>query len=141
MKTGFVMGFPRQEPLLSVGDLSNWLRPLTLARRRAIIFACELDIDLDTTVLLDWQTGGRLVADRKGLGAAIFRAQPRHLHLPYVFWEDREEGQAAPLFGLDRQVRLFAPDFPAFRRRYRGMALYDGAVEKTAFLAAFAGAA
>jgi hypothetical protein len=137
MRLGFFAA-PRP-PVLTVGDIATTLRSFTLARRRAILFACEMDLDIDTVVLLDWQTGGRLIGDRKGLARALFYAQPRHLHLNYVFWEQLEDmEQAAPLFGLDRQVSAQIPDFPAFRARYRGMALYDGSVECQAFLTAFA---
>lgn len=90
----------------TLGDLRIMLAPLSIARRSAILFALDTHTPIEDSVLLGWKEALR--GEYTVFAKDIVRAQPRHLHLDYVFWEYLDNGVAAPLFALEDSIKSVA---------------------------------
>jgi hypothetical protein len=119
----------------TLADLRALLAPLSNTRRQAIFYTLETHGTIDSTVMLGWKEGLRTQAP--AFARDIVQAQPRHLRLDYVFWEYLESGTAAPLFGLEDNVRevTMGRSFPELQALYDRMVWVDSEVEATAFMA------
>lgn len=92
-------------PRMSAHELSSGLTYLGNAKGAAVVFALETGLDAAAVGRLTWRAAQRLfrAATLSEVAIAATRTCPRHLHLQYVFWQDRG-GMPAPLFSLDHDV-------------------------------------
>lgn len=123
-RADFIRFVPPKAPFL-LSDLYRFLRKLSPMRRRATLFALETKMAPRHVVELGWKDL------RKGtmtiLAAQIVDAMPRHIRLPYVFWDYLSNGSAGPLFGLSESI-LECSDglgFEALLEMYERMILVD----------------
>lgn len=93
-----LLGHTIPQETFTSGDLVEWLGETSLARRRALLFALEMDLEPREIIDLTWKDLSRL--ELTELAAEIVAALPRHIRLPYLFWDTLPNGAAAPLFGL-----------------------------------------
>ncbi|HDR8859226.1 TPA: hypothetical protein QDA74_003724 [Burkholderia territorii] len=117
----------------TLGDLRIMLAPLSIARRNAVLFALDTGTSIEEGVLLGWKEALR--GEYSDLAKEIVRAQPRHLHLDYVFWEYLDNGVAAPLFGLEDSVKSVSlgRDFAELQALYDRMVWVDTRAEADDF--------
>jgi hypothetical protein len=116
-----------------MGDLTAALETVSLARRRAILFALETATEPADLVGLVWRNkSGRGLST---LASSIIQATPRHIKLPYVFWEEVEGGAVAPLFGLGHSFLEVSGGIPfvEYLKKYQGMLWIDPAADYDAF--------
>lgn len=126
---------PREQ--FTSGDLVEWLETTTLARRRALLFALETDLDPREVIELTWKDLRKL--NMTSLALELVRATVRHIRLPYVFWDTMPNGAAAPLFGLHETALEVSQGLgiAVMRRLYRDMLMLDAKMEAAAFDADF----
>lgn len=107
------------------GDLVEWLRETSLARRRALLFALEMDLDPRAIIDLTWKDLAKL--ELTELAAEIVATLPRHIRLPYLFWDTLPNGAAAPLFGLHETALEVSQGMgmPILRQLYSQMVMLD----------------
>ena len=89
---------------ITVDELILWLSETTPVRRRAILFGLESKMPVKDIIDLSWK---KLLSNPhvySGFALSLANATPRHLRLPYVFWEPMEGIIAGPLFGLAETV-------------------------------------
>lgn len=93
---------------ITIGELRRMLAPLSLTRRKAVMFCLETKAPATRLLTLTWQEVFRM--NLTPIAQAIVRSMPRHLSLPNVFWEYVAEvdGLASPLFGLEKHLRVAA---------------------------------
>jgi hypothetical protein len=83
---------------LTIDDLTSRLEEISLARRRAILFALETGKTVTEVSSLTWkQLKEEKLSD---LALSIANSQIRHIKLPYVFWERLNDIIALPLVNL-----------------------------------------
>ncbi|MFP3609148.1 hypothetical protein SB778_03425 [Paraburkholderia sp. SIMBA_050] len=118
----------------TLGDLRTLLAPLPNTRKQAVLYTLDTHGMLDHTMILGWKEALRMPAS--DFAKDIIRAQPRHLRLDYVFWEYHENGQAAPLFGLEDSVSEVAlgRSFADLQALYDRMIWIDTRVEAESFV-------
>lgn len=89
---------------ISIGDLKQWLTRLPgTARRQAMLFGLEMGLSSGQLVELEWSDLASL--HLTAFAKALLFGQPRHMRLPYVFWEISPAGNIVhPLFGLADDV-------------------------------------
>ncbi|KVH05388.1 hypothetical protein WS84_28040 [Burkholderia anthina] len=117
----------------TLGDLRVMLAPLSIARRSAVLFALDTHTSIEDSVLLGWKEALR--RNYSEFAKEIVRAQPRHLHLDYVFWEYLDNGVAAPLFALEDSVKSVAlgRNFAELQALYDRMVWIDTRAEADDF--------
>ena len=115
-----------------LGDLRTVLAPRPNTRKQAVL---DTHGTLDHTTILGWKEALRMPASKLAKDI-IIRAQPRHLRLDYVFWEYHENGQAAPLFGLEDSVSevTLGRSFADLQALYDRMIWIDMQVEAVSFV-------
>jgi len=118
----------------TLGDLRALLAPLPNTRKQAVLYTLDTHGTLDHTMILGWKEALRMPAS--DFAKDIIRAQPRHLRLDYVFWEYHENGQAAPLFGLEDSVSevTLGRSFADLQALYDRMIWIDTQVEALNFV-------
>ena len=123
---------PRER--LTLGDFSEWLEQASPARRRALLFCLETDLDPRSVIDLTWSELRGL--NLNWLAKELVRASVRHIRLPYVFWDALPNGAAAPLFGLQETALEVSQGLgiSVLRRLYRDMIALDPAADLEAFL-------
>lgn len=109
-------------------ELSEMLKKTTLVRRQAILFCLEADIHPRNAIGLTWkQVRSMHFSD---VANDILDVQPRHIRLPYVFWEVLEGGSVAPLFALcETSECISGADWDNFRIMFTNMVWIDDGVE------------
>ena len=115
---------PRQR--ITINELVDWLKETTTVRRRALLFALESDLSIQSVINLTWKDMQAL----KGLSQfalQIANSNPRHLRIGYVFWETMQNNAAGPLFGLaDTALEVSqGMGFEALRALYKNILPYD----------------
>lgn len=122
---------PREQ--FTSGDLVEWLEGTSLARRRALLFALEMELDPRFVIEMSWRDlhGMNLTS----LAHELVKASVRHIRLPYVFWDYLPNGSAAPLFGLHETALEVSQGLGmgVMQRLYCNMIAYDGKAEAAAF--------
>ncbi|RKR45926.1 hypothetical protein [Paraburkholderia sp. BL17N1] len=118
----------------TLGDLRALLAPLPTTRKQAVLYTLDTHGTLDHTMILGWKEALRMPAG--DFAKDIIRAQPRYLRLDYVFWEYHENGQAAPLFGLEDSVSevTLGRSFADLQALYDRMIWIDTQVEVVSFV-------
>lgn len=74
----------------TAGDLRRILEPLTLVKRKLVLYALDSGKDLGYACALQWRMVTRKPID--GYAQWILMSMPRHIVCPYVFWEYDETG-------------------------------------------------
>ncbi|WP_199153511.1 hypothetical protein [Chromobacterium sp. ASV23] len=112
---------PRRQPRL-LGEYCTDLIELSIPRRRAILFALETDLDLslDDVVELSWRAAAEAATTEAS--RRIVMGLPRHLRLPYAFWEWMDHARAMPLVGLQASFEGISGgrSFPEYKAGYKG---------------------
>lgn len=84
-------------------DLTEGLELLPLIRRQAVLFGLEQGMtECDEVIALTHDRAKTLQLTE--LARALVDAQPRHIRIPYVFWDTMGALQC-PLIGLEDDVR------------------------------------
>lgn len=118
----------------TLADLRALLAPFSTVRRAAVLYTLDARGSLDDTVILGWKEA--LCMQHTEFTRDIVRGQPRHLRLDYVFWEYLDSGAAAPLFGLEDNVRelTMGRSFAELQALYDRMVWIDSKVEAESFV-------
>lgn len=121
------------QEVFTSGDLVEWLEQTSLARRRALLFALEMDLDPKAVIELTWRDLRGL--EMTSLALELVRATVRHIRIPYVFWDTMPNGAAAPLFGLYETALEVSQGLgmSVLRRLYRNMIMLDNNAELESF--------
>ena len=85
---------------------TSWLKCVNQVRRRALLFALEMNLDPLEVIDLTWKQINR--SHLTPFARQLIAAQAYHIRLPYVFWEYIDEQTAAPLFRLDLSAEAVA---------------------------------
>lgn len=119
---------------LSLGEFVEWLEQTTLARRRAILFCLETEMNVKAAIDLTWRDLRQVQMTE--FATELVRASVRHIRLPYVFWDTLPNGAAAPLFGLQETALEVSQGLGinVLRRLYRDLVPLDPAADLEAFL-------
>lgn len=110
-------------------ELIEWLSCVSVARRKAILFALEMRMNPREVIALDWEKLSRL--QLTPLSLAIVNSCIRHIKLKYVFWDYLSNGSAAPLFGLSESVLEVSQElgYESLQSLYDRMVLFDDNAE------------
>lgn len=122
---------PREQ--FTSGDLVSWLETTTMARRRALIFALEMNLEPRKVIDLEWRDLQRMRLTL--LASELTTMQPRHIRLSYVFWDTLPNGSAAPLFGLHETALEVSQGLgmSVMQKLYDGMTMVDSDADVRAF--------
>lgn len=122
-----------QREQFTSGDLVEWLGQTTVARRRALLFCLETDLDPREVIELTWRDLRRV--QMNSLAHELVRASVRHIRLPYVFWDTMPNGAAAPLFGLHETALEISQGLgmSVLRKLYNNMIMLDSNAEAEQF--------
>lgn len=122
---------PREQ--FTTGDLVEWLESTTVQRRRALLFALEMDLDPRFVIEMTWRDLHGL--NLTSLAHELAKASVRHIRLPYVFWDSLPNGAAAPLFGLHETALEVSQGLGmgVLRRLYHAMIACDVQADSAAF--------
>lgn len=114
-------------------ELVKMLAKTCLVRRQAIIFCLESGIHPRAAISLTWkQVREQHFSD---LANDLLDAQPRHIRLPYVFWESGENGSAMPLFALAEVAdEITGMAWHDLKLMYTDMVWVDSAADRDAFI-------
>jgi hypothetical protein len=118
----------------AVSDLRRCLAPLSLTRRKAVMYCLESRCDPSRIADLRWPNVWG--ASMTPLARSIVHSMPRHLWHNHVFWEFNEllPGVAVPLFGLGSIVQVVANmSFTKLQASYDNMIWIDEEAEAHAF--------
>lgn len=125
-----------KEPF-TVGDLRVALTPLSLVRRKAILFGLEVRLKPTTVMMLRWKVA--LNMELPTLARDILKSQPRHIHMESVFWDKLDSGVAVPLFQLEEGLFLASQyTWDELQALYDRMVFVDPGAEVVAFNRAIA---
>ena len=118
--------------VFTLGDLRVALSPLSLVRRKAILFALDAPLPLSRVVTLRWcQTR---TAKLPPISRAILMSVPRHLTFDYVFWEYLPDARPTPVFQLEYWLRQAAGmGMDDLRGRYERMLWVDTEIDAADF--------
>lgn len=83
---------------VSAGDIKSFLSVFTLMQRKAILFALEMNMNLEEVVLLKWKKALSLKLTETA--RATLLSIPRHLFIDFAFWEYARDTRATPLMTL-----------------------------------------
>lgn len=128
-----ILDHDKPREVFTSGDLVEWLENTTLARRRALLFALEQNLDPRRVVELEWADLRKM--NLSLMAREILQSMPRHIRLPYVFWDTLPNGSAAPLFGLNETVLEVTQGLgmAVMQRLYGNMVMLDANAEAKAF--------
>lgn len=112
----------RRAPPRLLGDFCRDMLALSIPRRRALIYGLEIgyDLELPDIVELTWKEAIQL-ADTP-MAKKIVMGLPKHLKLPYAFWEWFGDTRAMPLVGLQASFDEVSGGlgWVDYRNAYRG---------------------
>lgn len=128
----FVFFDPPKQAFTSA-DLCEWLEDVTLIRRRALLFALDMKMTPREVIDLSWPELKKLRLTM--LAKELVKVQPRHIRLPYVFWDTLPNGAAAPLFGLGESALEASQGlgFETMQRLYDRMVMIDSQADLDSF--------
>lgn len=120
----------------TVTELVEWLSPVPLARRKAILFSLEMRMHPRDVIALEWGKVSELTLTP--IAFELVTTSLRHIKLKYVFWDYLSNGSAAPLFGLAETVMEVSQGlgYEALQRLYDRMILIDSNAELEGFMSA-----
>lgn len=95
---------PNPPQRITVGDLVEWLKQTSVARRRAILFALETKLPIEDIINLTWPKFIVLAPQISGYARKVAQSMTRHIRLNYVFWETADSGIAMPMIGLEQTM-------------------------------------
>lgn len=126
--------FQAPQVRITYDELNSWLMPISVARRRAVLFALETGFNTKEVIELTWSSV-RFV-ELSDFARMLVQANPRHIKLEYVFWEITPVGVCAPLFGLENSMLEVAQGMGigALRRLYKDIIPVDQEMEKENFI-------
>lgn len=85
-------------------DLTEGLEFLPVIRRQAVLFGLEQGMEeCDEVIALTHERAKTL--QLSPLARSLVDAQPRHIRIPYVFWDNFPGGLQCPLIGLEDDVK------------------------------------
>jgi len=118
-------------------ELVEWLSCVSLARRRAIMFALEMKMHPRDVIGIEWGTLSQL--KMTPLAFEIVCTSMRHFKLKYVFWDFLSNGAAAPLFGLAESALEVSQglEFETLLNLYDKMVFIDSEADLESFKLAF----
>ncbi len=119
----------RKVDTFTIEELIRMLAKTSLVRRQAILFCLETGMHPRQAITLTWKQ----VRDMhfSDLANDIVDAMPRHIRLPYVFWEVLESGTVAPLFALVETAEdISGTDWNNLTLLYSNMVLIDSSADK-----------
>jgi hypothetical protein len=124
------------QPRFMADELVDGLARLPLPRRGACLFALEAKMGLQDVADLTWKdVPHRTEIPQTGLCQEVLRAQPRHIRLSYVFWEEVGPRVAAPLLELDYSVKMaFACAWHELQENYDAMLMVDRQADAVSLL-------
>lgn len=128
--------FSFPEARITTGEIRALLSKTTLPRRKAIMFAAEMEMGLKDMVELRWPVALKMKLTEQARWVLL--GQPRHFRSNLVFWEYSRQGSPFPLIGFTEEVRglLGNMRWEDFARQYRSAIPYDYDAEALAFGAA-----
>jgi hypothetical protein len=116
----------------TVGDLRVALTPLSLVRRKAILFALEARLKPTTVMMLRWRVARAM--ELPTLARDILKSMPQHIHIETVFWEELETRAAVPLFQLEETLFLASQyTWEELQSLYDRMVFVDAGAEVESF--------
>lgn len=126
--------FEHPKVFFTSDEFCEWMSEVSDARRNAILFALEMDLDPKVVIGLRWKDLTAL--SLTPVSQEIISNQVRHLNLKYVFWEFLTNGSAAPLFGLSESAAEVSQGLPfqTLRELYQRMVITDSQTTLKAFL-------
>lgn len=122
---------------ITASEFTKWLSCVSLARRRALLFALEMKMSPKDVIALEWKDVSKLKLTDLSYGIIIHL--PRHFKLKYVFWDYLSNGSAAPLFGLAESALEVSQGMgiPALQELYSSMIMVDQEAEVDSFVRSF----
>lgn len=118
---------------MTLGEVRTLLSKLRLVRRRAVLYAVEVQMSLGEVMGLRWSKAFK--QDPTEQARWILLGTPRHIRTDLVFWEYGKAGMAMPLLGLSKEYADLMPAvaWEAFVEMYANVILYDYDAENEAF--------
>jgi hypothetical protein len=115
-------------------NLTEGLSYLEPVQRRAVLFGLECQIPLEDVVDLTHAQTARM--QLSPICQSIVSQSPRHLRLPYLFWEQSEDGLVMPLLTIADDVQRAFPGstWPGLLALYRCMVWVDHEVDMEDFM-------
>lgn len=83
---------------VSAGDIKHFLGTFTLMQRKAILFALEMNMELEEVMLIKWKKANALRLTETA--RAVLTSIPRHLFVDFAFWEYAPDANPRPLLTL-----------------------------------------
>jgi hypothetical protein len=121
-------------PTFTVRDLRLALAPLSLVRRKAVLFGIETRLSATTVMMLRWKVAWG-IDPLPRLASDILKSQPRHIRMECVFWEQLPSGLVTPLFQLEESLFLASQlTWDELQARYDQMVWVDTDLEAQAFM-------
>lgn len=119
---------------LTVAELGEQLIRVSMQRRKALLFALEMDMAVRDVANLTWKSMRDF--SLTPLATSIVQTNPRHIRLNYVFWEPIYHLTAAPLMKLERSAQEVAggQGFDSLRRLYKKLVLIDSDSDSEEFM-------
>ena len=121
-----IIYFEAPNPRLTMDEFIQWLLPVSLERRKAILFALETGCSIKETVELKHSNIPLMTLTP--MSVDIVRSMARHIRLENVFWEKSFlDGKPLPLVGLADSVNDVSQGmgFDALRRLYKDIIKID----------------
>lgn len=125
---------PKRRVQFTAGDLIEGLAYMEPVQRRAVLFGLEQRLpSVDRISMLGYREA--LKMPLTDLGLEIVRHQPRHIRLPFLFWEEGPRG-VRPVLGLDNVVRTSfgGMSYADLLGAYQTMAWIDDELETEFFI-------
>jgi hypothetical protein len=120
---------------LSYGELRAMLLRTTPVRRNAILFGLETGLSVPELIELEWTTLQGM-PNLSPLAMSVAYQVPQHFRLRYAFWENLENGAAAPLLGLRDSIYDLSDglSYDALTTLYKTAVPIDGEADLADFL-------
>lgn len=129
----FVERSVKKQGVFTSQELVVMLAKTSLVRRQAILFCLEADMHPRHAIGLTWKQAREM--HFTDLANEILDAQPRHIRLPYVFWEQMEGGSVSPLFALCETAEDISGDqWASFKLMYADMIWVDSTADREAVI-------
>lgn len=97
-----VISFAETQDVMTFDEFERRLSKVSVERRRAILFCLETGLKAEQVVAMTWKQ----MKDHQlsQYAKKIAYSQPRHIKLPYVFWERCSGVVAIPLVGFSETI-------------------------------------
>lgn len=129
-----ILRYALPTPRVTTGEIRSILARMSLPRRKATIFAAELEISPREAIELRWGKALKMRLTEKARWVLL--GQPRHIKSDLVFWEYSRVGSVFPLLGFTEELDalLGNTSWWDFVSLYRSAVPYDYDADMGAFL-------